>query len=37
MFELQSCAKYIRNSLGFTENPDFKQKFNGAFWLISTR
>ena len=37
MFELQSCAKYVGDLLGFTENLDLKQKFNGAFWLISTR
>ena len=34
---LQSCAKYIGKLLDFTENLDFKYKFNAAFWLYSSR
>ena len=34
---LQSCAKYFRNLLGFTENLDLKYKFNVGFWLFSTK
>ena len=34
---LQSCAKYIKNFLGFTKNLDLKYKFNVDFWLFSIR
>ena len=34
---IQACAKYIGNLLGFNENLDLKEKFNTAFWVLSTR